>query len=103
MLVPFMAYFERHNMIDLADVVDEVMLFLPLGALLAMRWAGGRARIWHAALVGVGVGILLELGQIFNRDRYPDVTDVLWSGTGTALGFAIWGWGRLLRARLPTP
>jgi len=98
MLIPFMAYYQWSDLRALGDIVDEVLLAVPLGAFLALQWPSGRATIFHAALIGFGVGFLLELGQVFNPARYADITDTFWAATGSALGFMLWRWGCSIRA-----
>ena len=67
-----------------ADAVLNVVLFLPLGALL---------RAYAPPLRTLGVGLLLstgiELAQWLIPGRYPTLGDVLWNGTGVAVGLAL--------------
>ena len=80
-------------------MLNEVLRTVPLGALLAARRADGRGTAWGAALVGFGVGALLEFGQLFVVGRHAEITDALWAATGSAFGFVLWRWGRALVAR----
>jgi VanZ family protein len=99
MLIPFLIYYHQRDLNSLADVVNEVLRTVPLGALLAARRADGRGSAWRAALVGFGAGTLLEVGQLFVVGRHAEITDALWAATGSALGFALWRRGRALVAR----
>ena len=99
MLVPFLTYYHQRNLNSLADVVNEVLRTVPLGALLAARWADGPGTAWRAALVGFGAGAVLEFGQVFVVGRYAEITDALWAAAGSAFGFAMWRRGRALVAR----
>jgi glycopeptide antibiotics resistance protein len=95
MVVPFWSYFDSRSLADLADVVQEVLIFLPLGALLAARsW---RQSFLGAVLTGLALGVVLEFGQVFLPSRSADVTDALSAAAGTGLGLALWRWGEWAR------
>jgi len=67
-----------------ADAVLNVVLFLPLGALL---------RAYLPPLRTLGVGLLLstaiELAQWFIPGRFPTLGDVIWNATGVGVGLAL--------------
>jgi len=95
MLVPFWSYFGSRSLEDLADVIGQAVIFVPLGALLAARsW---RQSFLATTLSGLGFGIVLELGQVFLPDRWADVSDAISAAGGAALGFALWRWGESTR------
>jgi VanZ family protein len=95
MLVPFLTYFYTRNLDNLADVVIQALAFIPMGVLLAARsW---RQSALGAALTGLGVGALLEIGQVFIPARTPDITDVISSAVGALVGAALWRWGESFR------
>jgi VanZ family protein len=95
-LVPFWAYYRRTDVYAVSDLVDQVLLFIPLGVLLAaMAPSGSR---WRAALVGLGFGALLEAGQIPLAGRTAEITDALSAGAGAYLGASLWGWAVATRA-----
>jgi glycopeptide antibiotics resistance protein len=93
--VPFWSYYVRTNAAALGDVIDQVLIFIPLGALLA---AGSRRRsILQAALIGFTVGLILEVGQVFLPERTAELTDALSASVGAGLGLALWRWGESVR------
>ena len=95
MLVPFWSYFGSRNLEDLTDVIGQAMVFLPLGALLAARsW---RQTFLSAVLIGFGVGVVLESGQVFLPDRTADMSDAISAAAGAGLGLALWRWGESAR------
>jgi VanZ family protein len=95
MIVPFWSYFASRNLEDLTDVLGQVIVFLPMGALLAARsW---RTSFVRAVAIGFVVGVLLEAGQIFIPSRSPDMSDALSSAAGAALGWSLWRWGEFAR------
>lgn len=79
-----------------ADAVLNVLLFVPLGTLLAARGWRGSAVI----LAGICVALGIELTQLFVvPGRHSTAGDVVWNGLGGAAGVAGW---LALRWRLST-
>ena len=93
-LVPFLAYYRRTDIHALADLISQVLFFVPLGALLARRFP--RISIGRGTVIGFCLGLLLELGQLFLRDRTCEITDALSAGFGAGLGLYLWRWGQTL-------
>jgi len=94
-VVPFWSYYGSRSFADLADLVGEVLVFMPLGALLAARsW---RQSFPGAVLFGLALGAVLEIGQIFLPGRTADVTDVISAAAGAGLGLVLWRWGEWAR------
>jgi VanZ family protein len=94
-VVPFWSYFDSRDLDDLADVITQVLIFMPLGALLAARsW---RQSIGGASLLGFAFGLVLEVGQAFLPHRFADVSDAISAAIGTATGLALWRWGAWTR------
>ncbi len=74
---------------DLRDIATNVLLFLPLGALVALRLGSlrrGPGSAW--LLLGTAVSISLEIAQAFT-DRSPDPIDVLTNTGGYLIGYAL--------------
>lgn len=72
----------------------EVTLAIPLGLLLAAR-AGRRGSGLGAAFVlGCGLGVVLELGQLAIASGIAQGASVLTRGLGLALGVAAWRWAQ---------
>lgn len=74
------------------DVIGNVVLFLPLGAMglwLARAWtARGRAVVAVLAS-GVALALGLQLLQLFVPSRDAELTDVLWNGVGLVSGLGL--------------
>ena len=91
--------FVWHGPIGVLDLIENVVLFLPLGAVLGWS-AQGRAR--HAArfvawaLMALGLAGALQWLQIY-LPRTPALYDVIFNLLGHGLG---WGGGVLARRRL---
>jgi glycopeptide antibiotics resistance protein len=94
-LVPFWSYYIRTNAAALADMIDQVLIFIPLGVLLAAR--SHRRSIMQAALIGFIVGLVMETGQVFLPERTAELTDALSASVGAGLGLALWRWGESVR------
>ena len=68
-----------------AEMVGNVLLFIPLGVALALRWPG----LSLTATIGaaVGISLIVEVGQaVLAGGRMTDVTDVLMNGIGALIG-----------------
>jgi VanZ family protein len=97
-LVPFLAYYRRTDVYALADIMDQTIRFVTVGALVAAFSV--RSSVWHAAATGMGVAAVAEFGQLFVPGRTLDITDVLSAGAGAAMGWVCWRWAELKRRRL---
>jgi VanZ family protein len=95
--IPFWAYYLRTNADALGDVIDQVLLFIPLGIILGV--ASRRGSIVRAALIGLAIGSALELGQLFLPQRTVEITDALSAAAGSGIGMALWHWGTAVRDR----
>ena len=99
MSVPFASLFAGSYWNAMAQVPRKVLWFIPLGVLVAFGAEAGTAAGSRPSRIAAGLmGCLLvaagiELGQIFQPDHYPDLTDILIYQTGATLGL-------LLTARL---
>jgi VanZ family protein len=93
--VPFWSYYVRTNAAALGDVIDQVLIFIPLGALLAA--ASRRRSVLQAAVIGFTVGLILEVGQLFLPERTAELTDALSASVGAGLGLALLRWGESVR------
>jgi len=66
------------------DAVLNIVLFIPLGLLLGIRW-----RPWVALLAGLSLSSTIELAQLSIDGRYSSIGDIVWNGLGTGLGALI--------------
>ncbi len=82
--IPF--YYDEETSGHLAEVVWNVVLFVPLGVYLKMLGVGSG----KAILCGLGASVLLELLQFAFGLGVTDVTDVITNTAGTALGAGIY-------------
>lgn len=81
----------------------NVLVFVPFGLLLPAIWPRLDG-VWRMALVGLAVGLSIELTQLVvslalgSWHRMSDVDDVILNTAGVLLGYALW---RALRRRAP--
>jgi glycopeptide antibiotics resistance protein len=89
---------ETGRRLSIPDVVQNVLLFLPFGALgVAAAGAAGRwtwRRVGWVSLLGFALSCAVEGLQLFMRDRTSSVADVMTNTTGAIAGAiaARWGW-----------
>jgi len=85
-LIPLAALAGRVDVFSALHVAQQFLLYLPLGALLAvwpLRLAGRWAHLWPALWFAVA----LEVGHIALADRFFDVTNALLACAGLGLGW----------------
>lgn len=74
---------------DLRDIATNLLLFLPLGTLVALRLGPARIRAWSPwLLLGPAASVCLELVQAFT-DRSADPVDVLTNTGGHVIGYVV--------------
>ena len=87
-LVPLMALSARFDLFTVTDIIAQFLLFLPLGALLAVwpvRREGWLRGMWPV----VYLSVVLEFGKIVVAERFLDVTHVLIQCAGAGIGWAL--------------
>ncbi len=85
-LVPLAALAGRVDVFSAAHVAQQFLLYLPLGALLAvwpLRLAGRWAHLWPA----VWLTVAIEAGHIVIAGRFFDVTNALVALAGLGIGW----------------
>ncbi len=84
--------------LKLFDVVDNILLFLPLGFLLhtLLPEKPPRRRGVQSVIISSGISLTIETLQIIIQARYPSFTDILTNALGGGLGFFI---GNLLEKK----
>jgi VanZ family protein len=87
-LVPLKALAQRGDLFSVTDVVAQGVLFVPLGALLAV-WPLRSKGPLRGVLPAIYLAILLETGKIPIAERFMDVTHILIQSAGAALGFLL--------------
>lgn len=85
----------------LIDLVGNVVVFVPLGATLALALGGKPAarRLLLAALAGAGLSLAIELVQMAIPTRVAALDDWLLNTVGTAIGALAGCWIQHTRQR----
>jgi glycopeptide antibiotics resistance protein len=89
---------ETGHRLSIPDVVQNVLLFVPFGALgVAAAGAAGRwtwRRVGFVSLLGFGLSCTVEGLQLLMRDRVASTADVMTNTAGALLGgvTARWAW-----------
>ena len=87
-VVPLQALASRGDLFSVTDVIAQGLLFVPLGALVAV-WPLRRRGALRGLLPTVYLAILLEAGKIPIAQRFMDVTHILIQCAGAAIGFLL--------------
>ncbi len=85
-LIPLASLAGREDVFSALHVAQQFLLYLPLGALLAvwpLRLTGRWAHLWPALWFAVA----LEVGHVALADRFFDVTNALLACAGLGLGW----------------
>ncbi len=97
-LLPFLDYLGGNYINALDDVLHKILLYAPLGALLAPAVPASKTRILFRWSLAVAVAVALETGQLFLPTRYSSISDVIVAGLASALTMNF-----VLRARALAP
>lgn len=87
-LIPLRALAQRGDLFSVTDVISQGVIFVPLGALLAV-WPVARSGKLRGFLPAIYLAIVLEAGKIPISDRFMDITHIFIQGAGAALGFLL--------------
>jgi amino acid transporter len=69
----------------IAEMIGNVLLFIPLGVAIVLRWPA--LGLTAATGAAVAISLVVEIGQALLADgRMTDVTDVLMNGIGALIG-----------------
>jgi VanZ family protein len=85
---------------SLGDVVGNVALFAPVGALgwtLVHRWIGWRRTLFVLA-AGVSFAFVLQVAQLFVPRRDAALSDVVWNALGLLIGMGLVAGGSRIHA-----
>lgn len=93
-LLPFVDYLQGNYIHALDDALHKILLYLPLGALLAPSVPATKATILFRWSLAITIALVLETGQLFLPTRYASVSDVIVGGLSAGLAIFF-----VLRAR----
>ena len=87
-LVPLESLAERADVFSALHVAQQFLLYLPLGALLAV-WPLRSRGWWGGLKPALLLAAVLELGHLVLDDRFFDVTNALLAAAGLAIGWVV--------------
>ncbi len=87
-LIPLRALASRADLFSVTDVLAQGLLFLPVGAVLAV-WPLRRTGALSGLKPAIYVSIVLEIGKVPIAARFMDVTHILIQSAGAAIGFVL--------------
>lgn len=91
--IPFKSLFDNMEIgefwveLAIADIVANVLLYVPLGFVAALRLQRMSLLTWAVAAFGLSAAIELVQGVVLNRSA--DITDVITNGTGGVVGYLL--------------
>jgi glycopeptide antibiotics resistance protein len=97
MSVPFLSYYLGPEFHAFTEMMRKSLLALPLGALLRIAWSPGdrspasKVHLMLVAVLGFGLLLGIEVGQVFLPTRVADVTDAIVGEMGFITGMWIAG------------
>lgn len=65
-----------------SDILSNIVLFVPLGYFGVLAWG----RRWWLVVLAMGLGVALQLLQLFLPSRDANLLDVIWNLLGAGLG-----------------
>ncbi|KQR52934.1 hypothetical protein ASF88_13710 [Leifsonia sp. Leaf336] len=72
---------------DVVEFTANVLLFVPMGVLLALLL--GRGRRWLALSLGVAASLTIEFIQLFEPARVSDARDIVANSLGAIIGIGL--------------
>jgi len=86
--IPLQALAIRFDLFTVTDVITQFVLYLPLGALLAV-WPLRTRGAWRNLLPAFYLSVVTELGKIVVAERFFDVTHILIQVAAAAIGWSL--------------
>ena len=72
---------------DVVEFTANIVLFVPMGVLLALLL--GRGRRWLALSLGVAASLTIEFIQLFEPARVSDARDIIANSLGAIIGIGL--------------
>lgn len=86
--IPLAAMAQRVDLFSVTDIVTQFLLYLPLGALLAV-WPLRTRGVWRGILPALYLAVVMEGGKVLVAERFMDVTHILIQVAGAAIGWIV--------------
>ena len=86
--IPLEAMAVRVDLFSVTDIISQFLLYLPLGALLAV-WPLRTRGKWRHLLPVIYLSVVCELGKIVIAERFLDVTHIFIQVAGAMVGWIV--------------
>jgi glycopeptide antibiotics resistance protein len=87
-LIAMRSFVERRDLFTVTDVIAQTLIFVPIGALVAVWPLRGRGPL-RGVLPLIYLSIVLESGKSLVAGRYVDVTHILIQSAGATMGLLL--------------
>ena len=77
---------------NILNIFNNVMLFIPLGAILYRMLPK-----WRAVLIGIGFSVVIEVAQFVTTIGACEFNDLVSNSLGTVIGFTVMKWMMRMR------
>lgn len=84
--VPLLPQYEKTTANALGELIANAMLYFPLGFLFGYFFPNSKRALWFAIFVAGAMSMTVETLQGFVTDHFSDITNVLGSMLGAAVG-----------------
>ena len=85
-LLPFYHHYIVSKAHAVESVAVHVLIFAPIGVMIALRRGSGRIAVWTAAIIAALFSLAIEFGRWLKPDLQPDFSNAIIAGV--AAGFA---------------
>ena len=86
-LLPFYHHYIVSKAHAAESVVAHLLMFAPIGVMIALRRGSGRIAVWSAAIIAALFSLAIELGRCFKPGLQPDFSNAIIAAV--AAGFAV--------------
>ena len=90
-LLPFYHYYIVPKAHALASVVVHLIMFTPIGVMVALRRGSGRAETWTAAVLAGFFSLAVEFGRWLKPGLQPDFSNAIIAAAAAALAVKLTG------------
>jgi hypothetical protein len=96
-LLPFYYHYIVSKAHAAESVVVHVLMFAPIGVMMALRRGSGRTAVWTAAIIAASFSLAIEFGRWFKPGLQPDFSNAIIAAVaaGFAVRFTDWFWRML--------
>jgi VanZ family protein len=96
-LLPFYHHYIVSKAHAAESVVIHVLIFTPIGVMMALRRGSGRIAVWTAAIIAASFSLVIEFGRWFKPGLQPDFSNAIIApvAAGLAVRLTDWFWRML--------